>query len=309
MYINNTYIQNDLITSNKELKLFLSTLKFKKYANIDMNKIDDFISLLNKKYDKYEEIDKRLIVVMAYLKRTSINFNNISLTDDEKIYIIIKMFDPDCLTYKLYKNANVPNIKKYSDEVYKNQKGILRKAALDEYYKAKKEKEIIIDNLRKKLIDKVGIFIPCIVEFERCYLLLQKKKHINKISLRNHDLKDILLRLEYFITNIDSIEEINDEDKKLLDNELNSLLSTSDELSIKNIIDFIFFNKEIFKSTSHQFYFFINSLEYMNCNDTLSHIVEFNGTWDNMNEDLNNNYGFKSKSLLELRLLYNRLYK
>lgn len=303
---NNSTIIYNTLPINMQLKNYLQLLDCKNFSNINEELVNQLVEEINESLKDEKNYETRLLYVLTLFKRIYFIKRNIRLTDEEKILMLIKIFDPNCYTYKMYLNVKIPDIKQYADEVYKQPAGFLRNQAYEQYMSKKYEKEKAIDVLRTKLINLIGIYIPAIIKYERIYLNSLRKNEPVKEKVEVNK-KDVLLKIEYLMSNISSIQKLGQEEENNINTELQTFKNTTEDISLNSIIEYVFSSK--LNSISERFYFFINALELVNCKDSLSYIIEWNGTWQAMNDDLQKNYGIKSRQLLELRMTYNKMYK
>ena len=92
---------------------FLSTKTFHNFEMLteeSYKKIEEVENNLNKIIAESKEIDKELY---AYQLITNLKYMKSSLNSEEQIFLLIKLVDPECLTYKYYINFNIPDVREY----------------------------------------------------------------------------------------------------------------------------------------------------------------------------------------------------
>ncbi len=293
------------ITTDKALKDFLLKKNFHNFETLtedSYDKIEKAETKLNHFLGIYKEknIESYLFYLMENLKHTD------DLTDEEKIYLIIKAIDPDCLTYKYYINFVIPDVREYERAYNLATDKFLKQQARLHYEEKVKEKNKVIGELRTKLIEKIGIFIPSLIKYEKALLLMQRKKDlITSIE------KDSLKRLLVFLQNEEHITPLSNEDIDRINIEIEKYILKFPIPDI-NLLTFHVLNQNDIlglNNISKQVYFLINTINrYYPEDQNLSHIVDYNGTWDNMNNELKETYGIKSEPLLRLQKCYNKIY-
>lgn len=293
------------ITIDKALKDFLLKRNFHNFKTLtedSYDKIEKEEERLNRFLGIYKEknTEAYLFHLMENLKCTN------DLTDEERIYLIIKAIDPDCLTYKYYINFNIPDVREYeraynlaTDSFFKQQARL--------YYEEKvKERNKVIGDLRTKLIDKIGVFVPSLIKYEKVLLLMQRKKDLIT-SVEKNSLKGLVI----FLQNEESILPLSNEDIDRINIEIEKYILKFPIPDI-NLLSFHVLNQSNIlglNNIGEQVYFLINTINrYYPEDQNLNHIVDYNGTWDNMNDELKQKYGIKSEPLLRLQNCYNKIY-
>lgn len=287
-------------------KDFLSTKTFHNFEMLteeSYKKIEEVENNLNKIIAESKEIDKELY---AYQLITNLKYMKSSLNSEEQIFLLIKLVDPECLTYKYYINFNIPDVREYERAYNLATDKFLKQQARLHYEEKVKEKNKVIGELRTKLIEKIGVFVPSLIKYEKVLLLMQRKK-----DLITSVKKDSLKRLLVFLQNEEHIMPLSNEDIDRINVEIEKYILKFPIPDI-NLLTFHVLNQNgilNLNNISEQVYFLISTINrYYPEDQNLSHIVNYNGTWDNMNNELKETYGIKSEPLLRLQNCYNKIY-
>lgn len=293
------------ISVDKALQDFLRTINFHNFETLtedSYDKIEKEEIKLNHFLEVYKEKDTEayLFRLIENLKRTG------DLTHEEKIYLIIKAIDTDCLTYKYYINFNIPDVREYERTYNLATDKFFKQQARLHYERKVKERNKVIGELRTKLIEKTGVFVPSLIKYEKSLLLMQRKS-----DLITSVKKDSLKKLFIFLQNEEYILPLSKEDIDRINIEIEKYILKFPTLDI-NLLSFHVLNQSSILSLnniSEQTYFLINTINrYYPEDQNLSHIIDYNGTWDNMNNELKETYGIKSEPLLRLQNFYNKIY-
>lgn len=287
-------------------KDFLSTKRFHNYESLteeSYKKMEEIENNLIKLIDQNKENDKELYVFQLIVNLKQMKC---ALSDEEKIFLLIKLVDPECLTYKYYMTYDIPSIQEYEKAYISETNQFLKKQARLHYEEKLKERNKIIQDLRVKLINKIGIFIPSLIKYEKAILRMQKNEKLETSVEKNY-----LKQLFNFLDNLNFISPLSSEAIDRLNIEIEKYKMSFPNLDV-NLLTYHILNQSNLlglRNISEQVFFLLNTINSYKLDDeNLIHIVEYNGTWDNMNQELKQNYGIKSESLLRLQAHYNKIY-
>ena len=287
-------------------KDFLSTKTFRNFETLaeeSYKKMEEIGNNLNKIIGQNKETDKEL-----YVYQLIINLKQMkrSLTDEEQIFLLIKLIDPECLTYKYYINYDIPIVRKYEKAYLSETNPFLKKQARLHYEEKIREKNNVVQQLRVKLVSRIGVFVPSLIKYEKVILHMQKNEKLETSIEKNY-----LKQLFNFLDGLNSISPLNNEAIDRLNIEIEKYKLLFPNLDI-NLLTYHILNQSNLlglKNMSEQTFFLLNTINsYKVADENLIHIVEYNCTWDNMNQELKQNYGIKSEPLLRLQAHYNKIY-
>lgn len=277
----------------------------------------NFESLTESSYEKIDEVKNKFNKIIGENREKNLelyafqlieNFRHLNgiLNDEERIFLFIQMVDPECLTYKYYLNYSIPDIREYERAYNLATDKFMKKQTKMHYEEKLKEKNNIIYELRTKLIEKLGIFIPSIIKYEKMYLRIHKEEQLAS-SIKKNSLK----QLSNILNSLEFISPLDESEIDRLNVEIEEYKTKFPTLDINLLLYHIFNQSSVLKlkNISEQFFFLLNTINrYYSEDQNLSHIVDYNGTWDNMNEELEETYGIKSEPLLRLQSCYNKIY-
>lgn len=282
---------------------FFNICGVKSFENVSDEKIEILkqkaTELKNQFYS--DDIPKYLQMLLYHVRNEIKDFDK-----TEKVMLLILVIDPECITWKLYNSAKIPSESK-AKETYEKAKTIKeKKEGKLAYEEALRKKSRAILNLSSQVQEKIGLFIPSIIQLEKLYL-----KRNNYSTLKRYTNKDNFPLLNQILEKINLIKEIPEDRKEVLDKSLKRYQESFPEIDINLLIYHIFVQPNMLeiKNINEQLYFLINAsqLGYEN-DETLASIYQYYCTWDAMNEELKRVYGYTSTSLLKLQGHYNTIY-
>ena len=287
-------------------KDFLSSRTFHNFEMLteeSYKKMEEVENNLNKIIAESKEIDKELY---AYQLITNLKHMKSSLNGEEQIFLLIKLVDPECLTYKYYINHNIPSVREYEKAYMTETNQFLKKQARLLYEEKVKQRNNVIQQLRTKLLSKIGVFLPSLIKYEKAVLHMQKNGEL-ETSIE----KDYIKQLFNFLDSLNFISPLSNEAIDRLNIEIEKYKLLFPILDI-NLLTYHILNQSNIlglKNMSEQIFFLLNTINsYKLADENLIHIVEYNCTWDSMNQELKQNYGIKSEPLLRLQNHYNKIY-
>lgn len=258
----------------------------------ESEKIKKMISTLDKGNNKY-------LTILTNIKSSNLGFSN-----KEKVLLLILSIDPECYTLKYYLNADIPDTKEYKDLYDKETDKDKKEEYRLEFERLTKKKMNELENVRIKVKEKVGIFLPSLIKYEKMYI--NRNKKLEK-STKINSFKNLNLMLD----KIDEIKSLSEESMEKIDKILENYRLQFPKTDI-NLLLYHIFNQSPalgLKSISEQLYFLINACKFgYDENETLAAIYEYYCNWGMMNEELKRVYGYSSLPLLKLQNKYNSLY-
>lgn len=291
------------------------------YTNIDQGfknfltvaGVKDFNEIDDKSVEKIKKESEKIKKLVSTPKTgnnifltilTNIKCSNLGLSNQEKVLLLILSIDPECYTLKYYLNADIPDTKAYKD-LYSKETDLDKKEEYRlEFERLTKKKMNELENVRIQVKEKVGIFLPSLIKYEKMYI--NRNKKLEK-STKINSFKN----LNSMLAKIDEIKCLSEDSMEKVDKILENYRLQFPKTDI-NLLLYHIFNQSPalgLKSISEQLYFLINACKFgYNENETLAAIYEYYCNWDMMNEELKRVYGYSSLPLLKLQSKYNSLY-
>ena len=161
---------------------FFNICGIKSFENVSDEKIEILkqkaTELKNQFYS--DDIPKYLQMLLYHVRNEIKDFDK-----TEKVMLLILVIDPECITWKLYNSAKIPSESK-AKETYEKAKTIKeKKEGKLAYEEALRKKSRAILNLSSQVQEKIGLFIPSIIQLEKLYL-----KRNNYSTLKRYTNKD-----------------------------------------------------------------------------------------------------------------------
>lgn len=288
------------------VKVFLTTRRFNNFKDVTDESYKR-IQIVEKQLNDSIEIDKENDKVgYAFLLITKLKRDYQELSDDEKILLFIEVLDPDYLTYKYYLSMNIPDISQYRKDYLSTKDPFTKKQAKLFYEEKVRQKNNLISEFRTKVTEKIGVFVPSLIKYEKILFLMNMKQDL-LMSVK----KDSLNQLANFLINREHILPLDDKEMDRLNVEIENYKMKFPQVDVNLLVYHVLNQGKIIglKNISEQAFFLINAINsYYPVDENLSHIVDYNGNWNDMNRELKQLYGIKSEPLLRLQNYYNKVY-
>lgn len=257
---------------------------FSSFNEESLKKVNQGIEIISKKFKEKKENIHNLssLETNKYIEFLSYFCNSNNYTYDEKIYMLITIFDPNLFMYKLFMKTN-----------FISSLDIQQAKSMEEKIELKRQKQIILDEYKEQVRKQIGFYEPSLVKYEKDYYF----------RFLNHEYAlDNTLNFFYDDPNID-FNSLSEEDKerinKIADTYVSKFGKNPEKLKKLLINDLYSFN---LKNNTEAAYMFIMSLDP---NLNLLDIYIMESRWDHIKEECLREYGFFSAELINIENKYN----
>lgn len=274
-----------------ELKRFYDRV-FYKFENIDELALQEKAKSLKKSIESQSSFE--LLQSPTYLyNRMIYNLNrNSTLSFDEKLYIIIYLFDPNCVMYELYKHTEIVDRKKIDEE-----ESDMGKQALLE------KRNMQIYELSQESTKQIGLFCRQLIKFEPAYAKKYNKQKLDTNIKKDCSHKFLNRCEEYKNQPIVSEERYNE----ILDI-VEKYKTMVESIEWKTLVHHVFIQYELLglRNYSEQIIFLIETIDP---ELKILQIYEEESNWNIMISRMKNALNFSSKELVYIEKIYKDIYR